>query len=464
MNRNVSTVAAVCAFLLLPALASAQEQPWLKDRKYTEGIGARVGDFELHPGIGAEFGYDSNYFLRGDKTIPRTGTNEDPIGTLKLRITPSFSVSTLSPQRRQAAPGAPPPDVEFRGGVSATYNEYFPVSGSQPGQDLMKQQRNLGGSLDLLLSILPSRPWSGTLKADVTRDVMPSNVGVTQTSFNRVMPRGGAELAFQPGGGLFDWRLGYEFSGTLFESSAFAGLTALDHRVETRGRWRFLPRTALMYDAKFDFISYPSSAADTSGLGGKTGSHPVRAQLGLNGLLTPTLGVTLLAGWGASFYQGTAQQDFDSVIGTAEVRWYLTPNPQAQPKEATLALSSLAVGFQRDFADSYIGTYFERDRGYLNFAYFFGGRFLLMVDGGAAAIRYPTITSLGSSTLAAAKPFTDVRLDGTLFGEYRLADSFGINATVRYAHNLSNTVLSVGGYDELQWQRFETYLGVRWFM
>ena len=459
MNRTASIITAVLASFLLPAVASAQDQPWLKDRKYTEGIGARVGDFELHPGLAAEFGYDSNYFLRGDKTIAQTGANESPAKALKLRLTPSFSVSSLSPQRRQAAPGAPPPDVEFRGGISATYNEFFPVSGTDAVKDLLRSQRNVGGALDLALSILPARPWSGVLSADLVRDVLPTNTGITEYSFNRVMPRGAAELAFQPGGGLVAWRLGYQFSGTFFESSDLAGLTNLGHRIQTRGRWRFLPRTALVYDGRFDFISYPSKSV-TSGLSGKTNSHPIRATFGLNGLITSSVALTVMAGWGASFYEPKGQQDFDSVIGTAEVRWFLTPNPQSQPSAATLALSSLAVGFQRDFFDSYIGTYFERDRGYLNFSYFFGGRFLLMLDGGAAAIRYPTMTALN-----ATKPFTDVRVDGSAFGELRLADSFGINATVRYAHNLSNTVINIGtGFDELQWQRFETYLGVRWFL
>jgi hypothetical protein len=445
---------------LVPAVASAQEQPWLKDRKYTEGIGVRVGDFELHPGLAAEFGYDSNYLLRGDTTIPQTGQNESPLKSLKLRLTPSFSVSSLSPQRRQAVPGTPPPDVEFRGGVSATYNEFFPVGGTDAQKDLMRAQRNIAGALDLALSILPSRPWSGLLSADLVRDVLPTNAGVTDTSFNRVMPRGNAELAFQPGGGLLDWRLGYQFSGTFFESSDFAGLTNMTHRIQTRGRWRFLPRTALVYDGKFDFVSYPSAGSSTSGLGAKTNSHPVRATMGLNGLVSPSIALTVMAGWGASFYSPRGQQDFDSVIGTAELRWFLTPNPQSQPTAATLALSSLAVGFQRDFFDSYIGTYFERDRGYLNFSYFFGGKFLLMVDGGAAAIRYPQVPAANVT-----KAFTDVRVDGSLFGEYRFTDSFGLNATGRYSHNLSNTVIAVGnGFDELQWQRLEAYLGLRWFL
>src|SRR3979409_1101693 len=122
MKLSVSLITAVGALTLLPALASAQDQPWLKDRKYTEGIGYRVGDLELHPGLAAEFGYDSNFFHRA--------STEDPIGALRLRIPPPFAVSPLSPQRRELTPGAAPPDFAFRGGISATYNEFFPVSGS----------------------------------------------------------------------------------------------------------------------------------------------------------------------------------------------------------------------------------------------------------------------------------------------------------------------------------------------
>src|SRR5215813_14180641 len=91
--------------------AYAQEPTWLKDRRYGEGVGIRTGDLELHPGIGGEFGYDSNYFLRSDK---------DPqpvVGTLRFRITPSFALSTISPQLREAeGGGTEPPKVTFRAG------------------------------------------------------------------------------------------------------------------------------------------------------------------------------------------------------------------------------------------------------------------------------------------------------------------------------------------------------------
>ena len=56
--------------LCVSTAAVAQEQVWLKDRRYTEGVGIRAGHLELHPGLAGEFGYDSNFFLRSDKDAP----------------------------------------------------------------------------------------------------------------------------------------------------------------------------------------------------------------------------------------------------------------------------------------------------------------------------------------------------------------------------------------------------------
>src|SRR4051812_9033592 len=102
MKPSVLFSTICCVLTALPASALAQDQAWLKDRKYTEGIGYRVGDFELHPGAAVEFGYDSNYLRRS-----ATDQGSGPLGALRLRITPSLSVSTLGAQRRDK--GATPP-------------------------------------------------------------------------------------------------------------------------------------------------------------------------------------------------------------------------------------------------------------------------------------------------------------------------------------------------------------------
>ena len=122
-----------------------------------------------------------------------------------------------------------------------------------------------------------------------------------------------------------------------------------------------------------------------------------------------------------------------------------------------LSLSSLAAGFSRDFADSYIGTYEEINRGYVKFSYMFAGRFLVVVDGGVAAVLYPPIENLGVD-----EGFTAIRIDPSVFAEYRFVDFFGLNATVRYDTNITDqTVSNADETEELQWQTFQAFLGAR---
>src|SRR5690349_12617089 len=91
-------LAAVLAVAAIPVSASAQT--WLSDRRLREGMGIRTGDLELHPALGGEFGYDSNFFKRAK--------SENPVSAYGVRITPSLTLSTLGPQRRQPNPGSPP--------------------------------------------------------------------------------------------------------------------------------------------------------------------------------------------------------------------------------------------------------------------------------------------------------------------------------------------------------------------
>lgn len=471
MKPSVFLSTVVCGLLAIPAIASAQDQPWLKDRRYTEGPGYRVGDFEIHPGAAIEFGYDSNYMRRSAADATSDPTTS-PLPSLRLRLTPSVSFSTLGAQRRETAPSTTQPSVDFRGGVSLTYNEFIPVtSGSS-----IDKQRNVGGSVDLALGILPGRPWSGQLSASFSR-ILTSSVEGASSSFAsqgtliRDVPRVGAEIIWTPGAGLFEWRLGYQFSSTLFESSDVSNLTNFQHQIEMRGRWRFLPRTSLIYDARFGFSSFPNAPTSASEIA-KSSSHPMRALIGINGLVTPSFALMAMVGWGASFYSaqmlpGTntpdpAPQNFDSVIGQAEAKWFLTPNPSADPAAASMTLSSISIGFLRDFYDSYLGYYFERDRGYANLSYLYGGRFLIVLDGGAGPILYPQLTALGVNS-----SFSNIRVDASLFGEYRFKDSLGINATVRYNENFGDQVLTnpgTGVTSHLDFREIEAYLGFRWLM
>ncbi len=473
---------AVAVALLVSRAASAQSQyaaqpdspQWLQDRRYNEGIGVRTGDLELHPGIAGEAGYDSNWYLRSDKQGVANGPPTAPvIPAIEFRITPSLYLSTIDPQRREGDLVATPPDVAFRAGVNATYREFISVSSDPAASSStndVSDQRNVSIAADARLDILPQHPWGGAVFASYMRTIQPNSVDANpDLSFNQDTIGAGAEIAMQPGGGTLDWHLGYRFSDTLFEQSAGTPYDNVTHEAYTRGRWKFRPRTALLYDASLRFVSYTneSNAGDVP----LVSSTPLRARIGLSGLITERFSVLAMIGWGASFYDNTVPNlpQFDSVIAQAELRWFLSASPGiANATDLGLALSSIALGYTRDFQNSYLGGYYTQDRGYLKFYYLFAGRAVVTLEGGVAAIEYPTLVWSNDPNPREAA-FTDIRADATLFSEYRFTNTFGLNATLRYSTNISNTEIPIAetanpGKYAMSWNRFEAYLGLRWFM
>lgn len=434
----------------------AQEQPWL-DPRYREGIGYRVGDLELHPGVAGEFGYDSNMFLRD--------SGENVVEVLRARITPSLSLATLGEQRREAA-DAPPPSLAFRSSIAASYNEYISLDPDVDTGDF----RNVGALINFDLQILPQRPWGGRLFGDLVRTVQPSNLSDVTAAFNRVNAGAGGELIWAPGGGLFDWRLGYRFSTVIFEEDLFENLDNDAHTISTRGRWKFLPRTAFLFDAAQSFANYRNKDPDTF----LQDSRPLRARLGLNGLITQHLGFLAMGGWGTSFFEpgNVPVENYDGPIGQAQLTFYPTPGPGLldSPQEASLSLSRIGLGYTRDFSSSYLGAFYSRDRGYVTASYFFANRVLFSLEGGISRVHFPTLyfpTEPGQVAQVRATPFNEARYDVSLFAEYRLLQSIGINATVAYESNDSVSLPvpdDPSRSESLSWNRFQGFVGARWFM
>jgi hypothetical protein len=241
--------------------------------------------------------------------------------------------------------------------------------------------------------------------------------------------------------------------------------------VYTRGRWKFRPKTAFLYDATTSFASYTDTTAGQGTLTPLHSSTPVRTRIGINGLITPRLSFLAMAGYGGSFFTPASDptvKQYDSLIAQSELKYFLTALADGgAPGAVSLSQSSIAVGYTRDFQTSYLTDFYGLDRGYLKFSYFFAGRLLVTLEGGMGAIEYPQLT-LPTNTHTG---FTDARVDGTVFGEYRFTNSFALNATFRYTSNISNAVIDItpapGAPQELfamQWQRIEAYLGVRLFL
>lgn len=454
---------------------SANAQAWLRDRTYQEGIGIRVGDVELHPGVGAEVGVDSNWFVRSH-TEGANIVNGPPTSPIReagvIRVTPSFSFGTPGDQRLDGQR----PSFTYRGSVAGSYREFIGTE--------VNDQRNMNVHATFRGDILPGRPVGVGFFAGYQRFVQPSALPGVAVSFNRSDLNAGTEVIVIPGGGTLDMHLGYQFYGALYESSQGAAFTNFTHELSFKNRWRFRPKTSLFTETGLSFVNYPNADRSVLAL---NDAIPFRTRAGLNGLLTPRLSLLGALGYSATFLAGqgvqTSTSQFDSLNAQLEGTIYLTGTaaPSNDPTAIT-AVSTLTLGYTRDVivgsAQSFqsrptyifgggqnttLGSYTGLDKFYGRLSYMFAGRAVISLDG------YFDILTIPDSALAAnAAPatFTNFRPGVSLFGEYRFADSFGINATIDYVQQISDTQIAVGPGQvfDLNNRRVQAMLGFRWFM
>lgn len=447
----------------LPEKASAQG--WLGDRQRQDGQGLKAGDFEFHPGIGAEIGYDSNWFLRSHKDGPNI-INAAPAApvrdTAMLRITPSFSFNTVSKPLTEGGVLESRP-FRFSGTVSATYREFF-------GPQELRDQRNVSANAGVRADINAGRPIGFALFAGYQRLIQPAVVSDPNLSFNRSDVHAGAEVIFIPGGGTLDLRGSYTLRAQLFEESNGVPFNRINHEIAERNRWRFRPRTALFHETTLWFVNYPNSQRAFNYLDDST---PVRTRFGLTGLVTERVGTTIAVGYGATFQKNTALvQQYDSFLALAEGVFYLSQSPgRSEPGESTLLLSTIALGVSHDYQLSFLGNYYTSSRAYAKFAYWFGNNAVINFGIFGERLGYPDVytnTPGGTPTLAASE-FENYRVGGDIFAEYRIVPTVGINTTLAYQENISDTLLPAGGlagnplFYDLNWRRFQAFLGARWF-
>jgi hypothetical protein len=483
-RRFLVTLGLAMAGIVGSARAQSEGQPWLGDRRFGGGMGIRAGNFELHPGVAGELGYDSNFFQAAGNVTPpgqvvaidpryrpvsedgssfgATGVFAEPVvGTFRFRVTPSLTLSTLGAQRTEAdAPEAAPPKVNLQVSASASYNELVATDSTYSAA--VSENRYLSGDLGIAADIYPDRPWGFNLLGLYNRSVQPVNDPAAPPGFQRSTFQAGAAVEWRPGGGLLEWSLGYNLAYVLFEDAVFANFTSVANTLSLRGRWLFLPRTALLYAGEYGSLYYPQGGTI------KPPGSPLSSQIGLNGLVTNHWGASAMVGWKTIFFGRDAE--FDSIVGSLELTWYPLPRPDLEPEAAGVGLSSISVGYRRDAGASYLGNYVQNDSLLGRASYFLGGVVLISVEASLDHLSRPS--SYFSDGTRQSAPFSENRITAQGFAEYRTSDSLGINTTLRYTGALTDQRIPVQNdpseprlpYDDFAFSRIEAWLGVRWFL
>jgi hypothetical protein len=227
-----------------------------------------------------------------------------------------------------------------------------------------------------------------------------------------------------------------------------------------------------LYDGSYTWVNYPNPTVQNDGA-------IARSSIGMNGLITTRFSLLAMVGWAGTFYnQGAGQtpQQFDSLTAQAELKWYISGGGEVMNAgSAPVGLSYASIGYLRDVSNSYLGNFYQRDRGYLGVSYLLGGVFLTSLTGGVSNLHFPDSYWAPCPTTPAGRDcvqqpaFSEQRVDATLFGEYRLSNSFGLNATVSYDRNFTGVEVATSPDDStppdaLAYQRWLAFIGVRWFL
>jgi hypothetical protein len=453
------------------ALAQPSAQP-------SGPIGIRVGDLEVHPGVSAEVGYDSNPLEgAGRSDVPKV--DEQTVPSLRLRLAPSVSVNTAYKSARSG--DLLPPRFDLSGRLAGRLDELIAIGGGEfagKGFPVCGTTTSVKGlcdfDLNLSLDILPKRTWGGNLGLTAVRFAQPANDPKYPSNvFSRTLVGLNAELRWRPGMGNLDWSLGYVPRVTVFDVRSL-GQDLLEQSIQIRGRWLFLPRTSLLFQGEQRFVSYLYWPEDCSGTGAarpnacaKTDSRPLTARFGATGLITPKLGVTLMAGWKGLFFVDGARnnaKDFDTPVGRAEVAWYFSGGSQSP--------SLLRVSYERDADISGLANFYQIDRvqGELNLRA--AQVFNINLRGGVAFIKHPARDPAGQvpDQFDNFGELREYRPEARLVLEYHLDETLKVFSNSQFtASPRNNFVRGIReddalpfSYNNLKFYRFYSMLGVSW--
>ncbi len=320
-----------------------------------ENRGIKAGDFIFWPSLIIEGRWDSNVFQQTDcdsiDAQPGKECDEKPTDAPVMRIVPGFAFSNANPNK-----------VAFQFGVESGARLYF----SDVAQ--VKDQRNFDLKSDLKIDILPKGPVTVSIMDSFRRTLDTRNFS-TKSNYNSNYNRAGAQVAIHPGGGALNVRLGYGYVFNFFDE--FDKGEYQEHEFEFLTTWRFYPKTAAFLSATGSMKDWDSSDSSTVVL---NDNKPLRVTAGLNGYFTKKIAALLSVGYGAAFYE--KGPDFEHVIGQAEMTYKITPTILT------------AVGYRRNFSDSYYANYYGDDSVYLRANMRFARRVGLTLLGSFHFLRY----------------------------------------------------------------------------
>ncbi|MCP3138538.1 porin family protein [Pyxidicoccus xibeiensis] len=344
----------VLALLALGGTAMAQEPAAAPS---TGGNGFKVGSGRLHPYFELETRLDSGVgYFAGPGVDPATGgVSPDLSGEFAMHFRPGFRLEVPSSKLALNLAG------------NLDYVLYTGLMTSNSGT-----ASHLEGAADLLARLNPDAPLSLELSDQFARSDRTRTVAIgagVLSLFNEAR----VKVPWKPGGGAIELAPSAAYAVEFFEPlGALSPVDCTDGTCNPltadqfdygnlhfglEGRWRFLPKTAVVLDTGVDLRSYFN--------GGSPDATVLRALAGVAGLVSPKIAVTAKAGWGQNFAAGGSGTFLAQLEGT----YLYSP---------TL---SFKAGYLRTMEPVAAYGVFTDNRGYGEVRALFGGKLTMRAGG-----------------------------------------------------------------------------------
>jgi hypothetical protein len=302
-----------------------------------DGEGIKVGKkSKFHGGFALPVGVDSNIFNEASNETPRVGAFLYPTAWAGVGSRDVIKGVLQTPPERTSRL------ADYNIGLIAGFRQFM------SGEETIRTVPRFSFGAGVRLSILPGRRFEIRIADDVFRGANPGNVESVGTAFNfnRVEQTGTLDFIARPGGGRLSLSLGYRNRYMRFGDGQLSLNNHMRHGVGHETKWRFLPKSALVFNYTFDWTFYTDCCVSV-GLGRNEDSFAHRLQGGYRGQIGKKVAIEALVGWGFGYYRDDPNgPNFNSFIGSAGLSYFPT-------LRTTLALKG-----GRSFSDSLFGNYF----------------------------------------------------------------------------------------------------------
>jgi hypothetical protein len=325
LRRYLVTIFGCVLACALPA--RAQSATTSDTPALTGGNGIRLGEaLVLHLGLGLEFAWDSNVFYQ-----PSGQTTN----AFEMLLQPSFDLTNAPRQGTRAI------QFDFHGGLN--YVEYLTTDSE------LARHRQFNVNAGLQAAFFTTSPYNFTIFDNYVRSTQPPYTK-TSDNFDRDTNELGLRVNLAPGGGRLYFTIGYLFGIDYFERAPLTDFNLQYHRFNLRASWKFFPKTAV-YIAADETINHYVTTMPALGMK-HPDSFPFHVDAGIQGLITTKLTVNAWVGYGNGFYVTGVSPN--TAVGGLSLSWKPT------------LLSTGVIGYQHDFQNSLLGSYYDEDMAYLS--------------------------------------------------------------------------------------------------